>query len=419
MTKRRVLTSEFVDSVVAPTRGERWISDTKLKGFGLRLWGNKNGGGKAFAIRVTDEYGNCVRKTFEKIDYLGWSHSKASLGDYLESARKWARNEIEGLKGRSTEKANLEKASARIASLTLEKAAQSVLRGMRARRLSTAYIDRVDKLFYRYVKLDLRRLALRDVEADDIVDAFIGAGISEGNAQVLRAFLAQIFNRASFFDGTLGRYSQRFSDIFWQRWHDHEKRSFPDIHKLAETDFKHLLNHLAIQEKWWQQALCIRLYFDFHVPMYILMSARWSDVISQRWVWSCLKENVIRFECVVGEIEEVIERILYLIKRDFYSSEYWFPSQFGRTAGHIKTVDKVWRQTLTEVGLPYHRLNTYRDAYRYVSGLPNIWNIRLPPWPCESVAELSKLRDNRRNSSINSDNYAESTARREFSSLEC
>jgi hypothetical protein len=64
MVERRRLTPEFVHSVTPPERGERWIADTKLKGFGLRLWATRSGGNKAFAVRVLNANGHSIRKTF-------------------------------------------------------------------------------------------------------------------------------------------------------------------------------------------------------------------------------------------------------------------------------------------------------------------------------------------------------------------
>jgi hypothetical protein len=52
MVERRLLTEQFVREVRPPATGERWIADTKQRGFGLRLWATSGGAGKAFGVRI-------------------------------------------------------------------------------------------------------------------------------------------------------------------------------------------------------------------------------------------------------------------------------------------------------------------------------------------------------------------------------
>lgn len=257
-----------MNNVLGPDHGQRWVADTKLNGFGLRLWGNKFGGQKVFAIRVVGRNGKCLRASFKARD--SWFHSAAlgpaygsSLGDYLDEARAWARDEIDLLKGRLTlrdlrdvrdeERARWEKAAARMRMLTLEEAARSVLDGMRARRLSEAYVDRVNELFHR-ISIDLKQQPLCKIDADAVIESFLGSGMSEGNIRVLRAFIGQIFERASFFDGTLGSYSRDFSKLFWKPCYNHQKIILRDMHDLSEEDFKRVFGRLEQEERRWQQA---------------------------------------------------------------------------------------------------------------------------------------------------------------------
>jgi hypothetical protein len=64
MVERRLLTADFVNRATPPDLGERWIADTKLRGFGLRLWRTSSGEGKALAIRVVDTEGRSIRRTY-------------------------------------------------------------------------------------------------------------------------------------------------------------------------------------------------------------------------------------------------------------------------------------------------------------------------------------------------------------------
>src|SRR5580704_9760279 len=104
MVERRLLTATFVDSVTLPNRGERWIADTRLRGFGLRLWRSTGGEGKAFAIRAIDTKGRQIRRTYDgeaRNEYFP-PHQRRTLGDALDSARDWAADELCRAKGRPT-----------------------------------------------------------------------------------------------------------------------------------------------------------------------------------------------------------------------------------------------------------------------------------------------------------------------------
>src|SRR5882757_10676330 len=98
MVERAELTAKLVFEIECPKAGERWIADTKVSGFGLRLWSTASGGRKAFAIRVSNLDSKKIRRTFDidtasrtKLD-LAYSDrdDKFELGEYLDEAREWA-----------------------------------------------------------------------------------------------------------------------------------------------------------------------------------------------------------------------------------------------------------------------------------------------------------------------------------------
>jgi hypothetical protein len=125
------------------------------------------------------------------------------------------------------------------------------------------------------------------------------------------------------------------------------------LHALREDDFKRLFERLEQEEKRWQQALCIRLFFEFHVPMYKLMSACWAQIVDGCWYPYCPNEDEMRYghhEVLTETERRVVKRILTLLRKDFGVSRYWFPSPFGRKPDHIKTVDGMWREALRDVG---------------------------------------------------------------------
>lgn len=117
MVTRAYLTKEFINSISLPEKGERWISDTVIKGFGLRIWRFGHTTGAAFAIRTTDFDGKSVRRTYQPwVDYstycpprswvdferLGHVRPKSKpmdLASHSDVARLWARDQIAELKG--------------------------------------------------------------------------------------------------------------------------------------------------------------------------------------------------------------------------------------------------------------------------------------------------------------------------------
>src|SRR5438270_13592821 len=105
LVERVHLTTEFVKTVLPPERGERWIGDSEISGFGLRLWATRSGEGKAFALRTSLCGGKSVRRSFdprESVEYrfaVLLNSKPEELGSYLSCARRWAWSEIIKLEG--------------------------------------------------------------------------------------------------------------------------------------------------------------------------------------------------------------------------------------------------------------------------------------------------------------------------------
>lgn len=213
MSERRLLTRNFVNRVKPPKRGERWIADASVAGFGLRLWSTSTGGNKAFSIRLRDPSGKQVRRTYPVEEsyasraYLYWGRD-FSLGHCLEDARSWARDQMDVCHGRPTladiDRADRKLAADRIKNLTLGIAGEFLLKGLYARGYSQIYIDRLDKLFYGNIPPAILATPLIDVKAEEVARILIDERLSFGNIRILRAFVCQIFEEARWFYGPLG-----------------------------------------------------------------------------------------------------------------------------------------------------------------------------------------------------------------------
>ncbi len=186
MVERRLLTPEFVDSVECPAHGERWIADTKTRGFGLRLWNNRYGDGAAFAVRTSDKNGRSIRKTFHLSDstsslrrlrILLSTHDMdlsngTPLGLFLDDARIWAKNVISQAKGRlPSREQNAEVESeyletrrffqSQIEKMTFGRAAEVIISYGPYRGWSERYMDRMNSIFFSNIPPEMQMYCAR------------------------------------------------------------------------------------------------------------------------------------------------------------------------------------------------------------------------------------------------------------------
>jgi hypothetical protein len=340
MVKRRRFTPEFVQAVPPPQYGEMWIADTKLRGFGLRLWATKSGGNKAFAVRVVNADGRSVRKTFNltghwptDLDFAyGGRTNTHGLGEYLEDARNWARDEIDNEKRRLTVneeyEVDFEDASDRIQLMTLEKAAQSLISGMRANGRSEKYVARLDKLFYNSVSKKLRTTALKRLSAKAVAKCLVNVEASAGNIRILRSFVSQIFERAANFHGPFLRFQDQLGVEFRKQWDRNYDVRYPELRRLKKSKFRKIFGKLESEKVFWQAALCIRLFFEFHSPVARVLSARWDQIDGDHWYPYLPNEKIYWYESR-ERIGDVAASFLQKIKErnnlNFPGSPFWFP----------------------------------------------------------------------------------------------
>jgi hypothetical protein len=197
MVERARLTPQLVFEATPPNHGERWIADTKVKGFGLRLWSTKSGGQKAFAIRVSDSSFRKLRRTFDlknatetKFDLRhSYRENKYGLGEYLDEARAWALNEIDKIKLRPTVQLEdwLERLSAQrlVKSMTLQRAASALLNGLEANQASEAYRDQLSKLFALHIPDRMKRTTLEKLNPRHVART-LGSGLIKSTIQERR-----------------------------------------------------------------------------------------------------------------------------------------------------------------------------------------------------------------------------------------
>jgi hypothetical protein len=363
--------------VLPPDKGERWISDTKLRGFGLRLWATRTGAGKAFGVRVARRDGKRIRKTFESHDDT--KVGSGDLSDRLQLARDWARNQINIAKGRATlehdrqrQRLELDRQRQRgslarkVRALTLERAAHAMICGMLTEGRSRAYTDRLNKLFGTQIPKSLRVRLLDDVHPRELACALSGLAVHRGNLRILKSFIGQIYNRAAKFDGVFASFTRELSVCFWEEWKNAGKLQFPELGNLGEADYQAILSRLETREDRWQQSLCLRLFFEFGAPLTRLMSAQWWQLYEGKWYPYLPHEKLFWLESaepVSPNARALIRKAALFARKNSFTSRFWFPSSL-EPSRPISSVQSLWRDTLTSVGSRYYPLTEFARSFR-------------------------------------------------------
>lgn len=414
MVRRAILTETFVDEVEPPSKGEQWIADTKIRGFGLRVWRNKDGRcGKAYCVRSIDADGRMRRYTL-KLESLflykvlfrqaSFESEKVRLGAFIEEARDWARDVLDELKGHRTlaeeEEEQREAYVSSASSRTLERMANVILNGHLVNGASREYVDRLDKLFALNVPDNLKGMPVSQISHEQLVSFLLFKDIPPGNVRLLRPFLRKIFEldrvlsrKGAVFDWALGD-AQRFAgtanslESVLQDW--------------TRDDLEGFFKSLEDEPTYWQQAICLYLYFgSSQAPLDGLMRARWSQLIEVDFYWKHypnrgpMKRAIIEFSrksrhhmAVTRDQVRVLEKLRKQVRSHFGDNEYLFPSCQTKGERPIRSVEHVWRNILHDHSLPYLsprqfrlQLNGIALSLREFSDEHRLFNPETDNWP--------------------------------------
>lgn len=375
---KRLLTPEFVNEVSPPEKGERWIADTKVRNFGLRLWATKSGGSKAYCLRL----GSKKRLTFDpywdsnyNITLLLSESYDGSLGSYLQPARNWARLETKKQKSIPIDIKKLNKENQKqkdyykkqVSQLTLQEAAQSLLRGMEISGRTEAYRDQLAKLFHNWNADSIKKKQLTDITAEELADALVDRNYTWANIRALKAFITQIYKQASTFGFYRFRNSKGLGKLVRKAFNEKFDVKYPELRDLKPDVYREIFRRLEENTDQWQQAYCLRLYFEFSAPLSRLMAARWDQTLESNWYPYLPHEKKLWFhsrEEITDEVKTILSRLSVFRKRDFIESDYWFPSKEGQSKPHITTISRLWGNTLKQVGIKHYPLYEFARSYR-------------------------------------------------------
>jgi hypothetical protein len=305
MVQRRLLTPDFVNSIQPPEKGEQWIADTKVKGFGLRLFAS-GGQGKTFAIRVTNKEGTTVRRTFG-VYYssafrfrLHSGHNELELGALLDKARSWARREIGNLKhlglDEEMDREYREQVASHVRDMTLIRAAESLIKGLKAAGRKEAYRDGLFSILEN-IPAELSSKSLADISAEEMAKALVREEVGPGNIRKLRSLIGQIYKRAGEFGAGLWKFEEELSKHYRKRVEAYGEVRYARLRKLNDDDFLQVLARLKCEQNRWQQAMCILLYLEVGAPLNKVMRAEWRAVYEGYWYPYSANEKVYWFEC--------------------------------------------------------------------------------------------------------------------------
>ncbi len=377
MVERVHLTVDIVKALMPPVEGEKWIPDDVVCGFGIRLWSAKRGGHGAYAIRVRDQSGNIRRETFDFDKSLDVRSKRLAgeveinFADCLDEAREWARERIKEIKGIPTRQ-DLEKRrhlarEARMLSMTFGEFVAVRIEKMRHRRRSQAYTDRIDKLFNKIIPVELQNTLMSSLTSHPIIDAIISSSDKPGTVRVFRSFMSGVLDDAASCSFALRSVYNEYREGFWGKWEERVSLHVTELDSYAERKYHDLFDRLMGEKRLWQQALCIRLYFELSVPLSRLMSASWRQVYEGDFYPYFPGENRNWYWCRVRihpDSSIIIDEIRRRARDEFPDSPYLFPTRFGRRFQHIRTVDGMWRNALFDLGIGYYSLKKFAESYR-------------------------------------------------------
>jgi len=411
------LTPEIVDALVSPAKGEKWLGDNHVEHFGIRTWAGKRGGGKAYAIRLRDQFGLLVRETFDPIrDYWryqwdeGW---EKPLGYFLESARDWARDRVAIHLGLATAAYRQNRAwqrrKERVLATKIGDAFDRRLKVLRRKSRNHLYVDHIQNLVGIHIPPNVLNTTFRNVPIRSLADSLSKREISYGNVKVLRAFVGGVFKRAADQYGPLHYKLESIQRRCSRNLDARKATPYPQILGITEADYRSFFNALE-RDECWRQSLAIRFYFATGAKLQQVRRARWSDIIDTTWFPFVPAERKLWYESR-EHLREEAATVLGLIQRRHYeeglASPYLFPAvkNEGRP---IATVQRHWSRycgTFRWNGLPLSHVVLRHRGRSNPSYSLFFWRTYLNFERPEAAEAVSKVANRRKNPSINAVTY--------------
>ncbi len=323
------------NAICPPAEGEIWIGDNHAQHFGVRAWAGKAGGGKAFAIRLRDQFGTLVRETYSPerdFPLYYWMHAwEKPLAYFLTHARIWAKDRIALHLGLPTS-ADLahqlrDRRKTKILATVVGAAFDQKIKHLRRKSHDHINIDQIRVLIDEYIPPSVLASRFRNVPIRQLADAISQKAISYGNVKVLRAFVSGVFKDASHDFPPLQYKLEAIQRRCARNLEARVTPPHPRILEITEGDYSRFFNCLENDPNW-RQSLAIRLYFATGAKLQTILRARWSDFIDGMWYPFLPNERKLWFESKERLMEEgsgVLELMERHHSEEQLASPYLFP----------------------------------------------------------------------------------------------
>jgi hypothetical protein len=252
-------------------------------------------------------------------------------------------------------------------SLTLNDAAEALLKGLKSKSASEEYVYQLDKLFALHIPEEMKRTRLGKLNPRRVAKTLVASEASPGNVRALRSFLSQIIERGASFHGPLLQFHDEFAEEFTAQWERKRDVRYPELRRLRPAKYQSLFAELEANEEYWQQAMAIRLYFAFHAPLSRVLAGQWEQIHKKYWYPYWPNEKELWFESreeIDASVSKLLIRIKDLGERDFGSTAYWFPSRHGRNASYIRSVEHTWQRALRASRIRYYPMREFSRSFR-------------------------------------------------------
>lgn len=350
------LTPAIVNALKPPVKGEQWLADGALRGFGVRLWATARGGRAAYAIRVRDANGIVRRETYSiwsdwrarniALHLIAQGSADIPLGPFLEEARVWARKRIRLLKGgtalqeiRATRR---DRVAQGFLGLTLKQYAERTWRKMAMAKRKDTYTDQLLKLFER-LPPRLKCQPLMKLNIHELAVAITDPGLGPMQSRALQAFVGQLYVHLA----------HRYGPVFLR----HEAltrcistlRSRRPLRPLFPADqLARLFDQLSTDRSRWRSALALKLYFETGAKLRRVLAMRWDQIVEGNWYPYAPHEREYWFmgaERLTPEAMQTLEAARTCLAAEGCQSAYVFPSPIpGDDDRPITTVARYWRR---------------------------------------------------------------------------
>lgn len=363
MRTKTLLTPEYVNAATAPENGERWISDSEIKGFGLRLWSSAKGGGKALCIRLRDHNGHIVRETFDPfqnswdVELFGDGRSgEQFIGHNLDAARNWAQHRINVLKGGLSRAERWEQRSQnardRVRAMTFGEAEDRMLHRMERQGRNQNYVVQIKTLGGR-ISAELRSSVLEKVNEKAMAIAITQDHLHSGQSRVLRSFVGQVYKRAARWYGPLARKHKSINQHVSRIQRSQKEPEYPAILNISDEDMSHFLTNLENDAENWRTMLAIRFYFETQAKMRRVLCAKWEQIEESTWCPYNGSERKYWFmftERLHPKALALLDLIRERQQAEDIESDFLFPAIGNAANGHVTTIHRQWAKQAKQMG---------------------------------------------------------------------